>query len=79
MKKKNDFKENILYPLWAIILYLFGKKPSSSTFIDEDTITCGYGRLDSIGCFKYPLSTSYIKFHHNGCTTWSEWKKTIEK
>jgi hypothetical protein len=45
----------------AVIMFLFGKKPSYSTFIDEETITAGYGRLDAIGIFKYELPKKYIK------------------
>lgn len=33
-----------------------GEKPSYSTFIDEVTITAGYGNLDSAGMFQYPLA-----------------------
>ena len=47
--------------LIAIILYILGKKASSSTFIDEDTITMGYGHLDHLGDFEYPLPDSIIK------------------
>lgn len=73
-----NLKENILFPFLATILYLIGKKPMASTLIDEDTITFGYGHLDSIGCFKYPLSKKHIKKHFKGCTTWSEWKKQLK-
>ncbi len=58
--------------LIAIILYHLGKKISVSTFIDEDTITAGYGKLDSLGFFKYPLPKKYIiKIY--GCNKWSNW------
>ena len=36
-------------------LLRLGHKPSCSTFIDEETKTNGYGELDSMGCFEYPL------------------------
>ena len=37
--------------LIALFFYYTGKKYWSSTFIDEDTITAGYGKLDNIGMF----------------------------
>lgn len=40
----------------AYRLFESGVKPSFSTFIDEVTITAGYGELDSSGSFEYPLS-----------------------
>jgi hypothetical protein len=38
----------------ADILYLFGAKPTFSTGIGGE-ITCGYGRVDALGYFNYPL------------------------
>lgn len=59
--------------LVALFLYhILKKKPSYSTFIDEDTITMGYGKLYEIGDFKYPLPKSIIlkSFKH---LRWSEY------
>lgn len=55
----------------AILLYYLGIKPTISTFIDEDTITAGYGKLDHIGWFEYPLPRRLVKriMRYN---TWSE-------
>lgn len=35
--------------------YELGITPSYSTFIDEITITAGYGELDRVGSFEFPL------------------------
>jgi len=60
--------------LIALFFYYTGKKYWSSTFIDEDTITAGYGKLDNIGMFEYPLPDYLIK-RIWGYNTWSEFMK----
>lgn len=35
--------------------FLIGEEWSCSTFIDGVTPTYGYGRLDELGCWEYPL------------------------
>jgi hypothetical protein len=62
----------------ALCLYLLGKKYSSSTFIDEDTITAGYGKLDHIGLFKYNLP-NWLIFRIYKCKTWSKWMELRNK
>lgn len=57
--------------LIAHLLYNLGKKPECSTFIDEDTITMGYGRMDSLGDFQFPLPKFIIK-NKMGSNKWSE-------
>lgn len=64
--KKIKAKTNKIY---AYILYCIGQKPYTSTFIDEDTITMGYGKLDGIGEFEYPLSNRIVKKTF-GTTSW---------
>jgi hypothetical protein len=49
-----------------------GEKPSISTFIDEDTIIMGYGKLDYD--FEFPLPMETIKKIH-GTISWSELMK----
>jgi hypothetical protein len=58
----------------AIKRFLNGEKLSYTTFIDEITITCGYGKLSDIGCFQYELPMSFRKEHNilEGCKTWKE-------
>lgn len=51
----------------AVIMYNIGKKPACSTFIDEVTITAGYGKLSNIGDFQYNLPRPYIKKLFKGC------------
>jgi len=54
----------------AIRKFQAGQKWAVSTFIDEDTITAGYGGLDVNGDFEYPLPTIYIRQIY-GTTSWS--------
>lgn len=63
----------------AIEKYLNGEKWSCSTFIDEETITVGYGKLDNIGCFEFELPFSFRSEHNimYGCKKWSELDKMI--
>ncbi len=61
--------------LIAIILYTFGKKPCCSCFIDEDTITLGYGKLHSIGTWQYQLPYGSIK-KIMGTLSWKEYIQT---
>lgn len=50
--------------LIALFLYYIGRKPMSSTFIDEDTITMGYGTLHEIGAWQYDLPPRIVlKFY----------------
>jgi hypothetical protein len=53
----------------ALCLYFAGKQFAVSEFIDEDTITAGYGKLSGIGVFKYPLPRWVIKKHYH-TTSW---------
>lgn len=46
-----------------------GEKPYISTFIDEDTIIMGYGKLDYD--FEFPLPVETVKKIH-GTTSWRE-------
>ena len=59
----------------AVVIYLFGKKPNSSTFIDEVSITAGYGQLNNIGEFKYALPDWCVRKMFNGCNNWDEYLK----
>lgn len=54
----------------AIDLYNEGKKYSTSTSIDEDTILAGYGKLDYD--FEFPLPPSLI-IKEFGTTSWDEY------
>jgi hypothetical protein len=56
----------------AIIIYLTGKKPSCSTFIDEVSITAGYGQLNDFGDWQYSLPKKYIKKQFKGCLMWKD-------
>ena len=48
---KYSFKELI-----AISLYKMGKKPKCTSFIDEETIVYGYGKLNGwVGLFEYQI------------------------
>ncbi len=49
--------------------YENGEQPSISTFIDEDTIIMGYGKLDYD--FEFPLPFETIRQIHK-TTSWSE-------
>lgn len=55
----------------AIIYYKLGFKPKCTTFIDEETISMGYGKCHYIGVFEYPLPPKYIKKIF-GCTKWQD-------
>ena len=57
----------------ATILYGLGKKPMTSTFIDEEHITMGYGKLHSIGTWEYPLPQHIIKKTF-GAVKWNDIK-----
>lgn len=58
----------------SIDRYLKGEQWSCSTFIDEDTIVCGYGSLNLEFEFELPL---WFRIEKNilGCRTWSEFKR----
>lgn len=56
----------------AIAKYNKGIPPSVSTFIDEDTIVLGYGKLDYD--FEFPLPNSII-IKEYGTTSWAEYFK----
>lgn len=60
----------------ALIKYFTGQKPSISTFIDEETITMGYGNLNSMGWFEYPLPDFIVRCENKGALTWEEFKET---
>jgi hypothetical protein len=55
----------------AIRKFQAGHKWAVSKFIDEDTITAGYGGIDVNGDFDYPLPTVYIKQIY-GTTSWNQ-------
>lgn len=54
----------------ALEKYNNGEEFSSSTFIDEDTIILGYGKLDYD--FEFPLP-SYITVKEYGTQSWTEY------
>lgn len=61
----------------AIEKYFNGDKLSVSTFIDEVSISIGYGKLSSVGIFFYELPIDFRKIEniYGGCSTWEEWYK----
>jgi hypothetical protein len=62
----------------ALQRYNNNEKFNTSTFIDEDMITAGYGQLSHIGEFEFPLSNSLIKkiFKTN---SWKEYYNIYDK
>lgn len=52
--------------------YLFGEQPSISTFIDEDTITMGYGVHYGTGDFEYPVHNFFIRMKY-GTLSWRKY------
>ena len=58
------------------MLHKCNYKPSLSTFIDEDTITAGYGKLDTIGCFEYQLSKKETMKLTGGFISWKEYTES---
>ena len=67
---------NILYVVrsyCAVAMYSIGKKPACSTFIDEVSITAGYGRLNAVGYFQYDLPKRYVRKLFKGCTKWNDY------
>lgn len=57
-------KDDLVYAMrscCAVLLYKLGFKPYCSIFVDEETITAGYGKLSFNGDFKYPLPSKYVK------------------
>ena len=83
MKKHYRINRELL-PLFirraiAWVRHTAGNKPVFSTFIDEDTITGGYGQLDDIGIFYYPLSSKTIAKHFNGHTSWRKYFNSLTK
>lgn len=59
----------------ALEKYENGERYSVSTFIDEDTIILGYGRLDYD--FEFPLP-SYITVKVFGTQSWEEYFRLKE-
>ena len=55
----------------ALLRFAMGEKPRFSTFIDEETVTAGYGELDDHGWWEYPLPQGLIV--HLGM--YHRWKK----
>ena len=72
---KIDEKEFI-----AIERYLNGENINCSCFIDEVTLTIGYGKLGDMGDFQYELPYFFRKEHniYGGCRTWKEYHKYVE-
>lgn len=54
----------------ALEKYNKGEQYNVSTFIDEDTIIAGYGKLDYD--FEFPLPTSVVKEIY-GTTSWKQY------
>lgn len=54
----------------AIEMYLSGIPPMVSTFIDEETLTYGYGKLSSLGEWEYEIPHRVLK--NNEAKTVSE-------
>lgn len=67
--------------LKAIERYFNGEKYSCTTFIDEETITCGYGTIYSVGSFEFELPLSFRKEMNImcGCKTWKEYFKAMNR
>ena len=65
--------KNNIRSLVAVIMYLIGIKLKCSTFIDEVSITAGYGKINDFGEFQYPLPKRYIKKHFKGCLKWDDY------
>ncbi len=59
----------------AFFLWLDGEPYLTSCFIDEDSITCGYGEIYSDGGFEYPLPNQIIK----GVFKTLSWKEYMVK
>jgi hypothetical protein len=59
----------------AVLLYLCRIRWNISTFIDEDTITVGYGRLYADGAFQYPVPRWLVMKHYH-TTSWDEYMHT---
>ena len=78
-KIKNQLQSkvwNILFIIrsfCAVVIYLTGKKPNCSTFIDEVSITAGYGKLNDLGDWQYSLPKKYIKKEFKGCLKWKDY------
>lgn len=45
----------------AIYWYYTGKPSSCTTFMDEETLSYGYGKMDKIGCWEYQLPFWFTK------------------
>lgn len=39
----------------AIALYRIGVKPCATHFIDEETVSYGYGKMDELGLWEYQI------------------------
>lgn len=46
--------------LEAIKRFISGESYNVSTFIDEVTLTYGYGELSSLGCWQYELPQWFV-------------------
>jgi len=46
----------------GIVMFLSGRQICASTFIDDETITYGYGDLDRIGCWEYSVPSIIVKY-----------------
>lgn len=70
---EEDYKSDELYleQAIAVVLWMLGAKPSASTFIDEVSISYGYGNLCSVGVFDYPLPIWIIMVDF-GALTWND-------
>ena len=56
----------------AIVMFLCGRKSQLSKFIDEETITAGYGQLYAVGSFEYGLPVKYVKKITGGHVLWKD-------
>jgi len=64
--------------LWAWYMLRVKKSPYSSCIIPTNRISIGYGIVNDIGEFRFPLPDRTILKEYNSCLTWSKYINTLE-
>lgn len=59
MKFISEEKVDLIKEQIAIVLFKIGIKPKVTIFIDEHTLSYGYGKMDGIGLWEYQIPFKY--------------------
>ena len=59
--RMEKYPDLTLNELLAVVLYKLGIPNGVSIFVDDVTLTYGYGYLDGIGCWQFEIPPQFLK------------------